>query len=96
MKRVKEELGVDFKTIRRWQAECRRDFLSGRYKMFGGSFAMGLEAGAEVSGLFSFFVTQNESVSGVVRLLTFIAENEHLDPGTNKSPQKMGSFQRKN
>jgi len=96
MKRLSREFGVDLKTIRRWQKEYRRDFLSGRYKRIRGCFAEGLKTGAEVSGLFSFFVTQNDSESGVIRLLTFIAENEHVDPGTGKSPQKMGSFQGQN
>jgi hypothetical protein len=96
MRRLGEQFGVDFKTIRRWVAEYRQAFLSGRYKRIRGSFATGLDTGAEVSGLFSFFVTQNDSTSGVVRLLTFIAENEHVDPGTLKSPQKMGSFQGQN
>lgn len=93
MTRLSREFGVDVKTIRRWQAEYRQAFWSGRYKRIRGRFATGLDAGAEVSGWFSFFVTQNDSTNGVVRLLTFIAENEHVDPGTEKSPQKMGSFQ---
>lgn len=93
MTRLSREFGVDFKTIRRWMAEYKRDFLSGRYKRIRGCFAMGLEAGAEISGLVPFFVTQNDSAGGVVRLLRFIAENEHVDPGTWKSPQRMGSIQ---
>ena len=96
MTRLRREFGVDSKTIRRWMAEYRQAFLTGKYMHLRGHFAEGLEAGAEVSGLFSFFVTQNDSAGGVVRLLTFIAENEHVDPGTGKSPQKMGSFQGQN
>lgn len=93
MKRLSRETGADLKTIRRWQKEYRREFAGGRYRRIRGSFAHGLAVGTEVSDLFSMFVTQNESTSGVVRLLTFLAENEHLDPGTKKSPQKLGSFQ---
>ena len=96
MTRLSREFGMDFKTIRRWMAEYRQAFVAGRYKRLRGHFAKGLEAEAEVSGLISFFVTQNDSTSGVVRLLRFIAENEHVDPGTGKSPQKMGSFQGQN
>jgi len=93
MRQIQEELKVDLRTIRRWIAEYRQDFSTGRYKGISGSFATGLEAGAEVSGLFSFFVTQNDSTSGIVRLLTFLAENEHLDPGMCEFTHKVGSFQ---
>lgn len=96
LEKLQAETGADLKTIRRWMAEYGQEFLTGRYKRLRSHFAMGLENGAEVSGLFSFFVTQNDSAGGVVRLLTFIAENEHVDPGTGKSPQKMGSFQGQN
>ena len=96
LEKLQAETGADLKTIRRWMTEYRRDFLSGRYKRIRGCFAEGLEAGAEISGLVSFFVMQNDSAGGVVRLLRFIAENEHVDPGTGKSPQKMGSFQGQN
>jgi hypothetical protein len=96
MTRLSRELGVDLKTIRRWQAEYRQEFLTGRYKRLRGYFATGFPVGEEVAKLFSIFLTQNDSTGGVVRLLTFIAENEHLSPGTLKSPQKMGSFQGKN
>lgn len=93
MARLSKELRVDFKTIRRWIAECRHDFFSGRYRRVKGCFATGLPVGEEVARLFSIFLTQNDYADGVMRLLTFIAENEHLSPGTLKSPQKMGSFQ---
>jgi len=93
MRQLQEELKVDLRTIRRWISEYRQDFATGRYKTIGGRFPSGLKAGQEVSELFSFFATQNDSVSGVVRLLKFIVENEHLDPGSGKSTQKIGSFQ---
>lgn len=85
-----EETGADFKTIRRWQAEYRREFEAGRYRLLRGRFGNGLGFSTEVAELFSHFLTtQNDSESGVVRLLQFVAENEHLHPGNAKSPQKM-------
>ncbi len=96
MRQLQTQTGADVKTIRRWQREYRREIESGRYRLLRGRFFHGLEPGLELSGLVSFFVTQNDSESGVVRLLRFVAENEHLDPGSAKSPQKMGSIQNQN
>lgn len=81
MQRLQEETGADFKTIRRWQAEYRREFEVGRYRLLRGRFVQGAGPGTEVAELVSYFFTQNESESGVVRLLQFVAENEHLSPG---------------
>lgn len=96
MQQLHEETEADFKTIRRWQREYRREIESGRYRLLRGRFCQGFEQGLEFSGLVSFFVTQNDSSNGVVRLLQFVAENEHLHPGNAKFPQKMGSIQSQN
>lgn len=81
MRQLQSETGADFKTIRRWQAEYRQEFELGRYRLLRGRFCQGLERGAEVAELFSYFDTENDSESGVMRLLQFVAEHEHLSPG---------------
>jgi hypothetical protein len=91
MGQLSEETGADFKTIRRWQAEYRREFEAGRYRLLRGRFGDGLRSGAEVAELVSYFFTQNESESGVVRLLQFVAENEHLSPGIRNPRKRRGA-----
>lgn len=95
MDRLKAELGVDAKTVRRWQAWYRERLKpSGDWKGLCSRIPFGLEPGKEVGMLVSVFVAGNEIESGMARLLRFVAEYEHLDPGTSGFTQKLGSSQR--
>jgi hypothetical protein len=97
MEKLKAALGVDGKTVRRWQ----RMFLEERFAAGGslrglsGLVSGGLAPGAEISTLVSYFITEDDLENGMVRLLRFIAEHEHLWPGKLKLPQKTGSSQRR-
>jgi hypothetical protein len=95
MDRLKATLGVDAKTVRRWQAWYRQRLEpSGEWKGLGSRLALGLEPGKEVGMLISVFIAGNEIESGMARLLRFVAEYEHLDPGMSGFTQKLGSSQR--
>jgi hypothetical protein len=92
MDRLKAALGVDAKTVRRWQGWYRaRLSPSGEWKGLGSRIPFGLEPGKEVGMLISVFLAENETESGMARLLRFLAEYEHLDPGVSGFTQKMGS-----
>jgi len=80
MSRLASEFGVDAKTVKRWQAEYRERFSHGRWCGFRRRFAGGLVSGAELSTIILFFVKENDSETGVVRLLRFLVEYEHPGP----------------
>lgn len=88
MRRLASELGVDAKTVRRWQAEYREGFSHGRWRGIGSRFPGGLVPGAELSTTMLFFVNENDSESGVVRLLRFLVEYEHPGPGSRGSRKR--------
>jgi hypothetical protein len=95
MEKLKAELGVDSKTVRRWQASYRERLSPcGEWKELSSHFACGLEPGKEVGTLISVFIAENNVKSGMARLLRFIAEFEHVSPGMGEFTQKMGSSQR--
>jgi hypothetical protein len=79
METLKARLGVDAKTVRRWQ-RWYRERLSpyGEWKSLGSRLAHGLLPGEELQGLFSAFFDGSDPESGMVRLLRFIAEFEHI------------------
>jgi hypothetical protein len=97
MEKLKAELGVDARTVRRWQKMFLEDRFSagGSLRGLSGLVPGGLPSGAEISTLVSFFMSEDDLENGMVRLLRFIAEHEHLMPGKMNLPQKPASFQRR-
>ena len=90
MEKLKAELGVDSKTVRRWQGWYRKRLSRcGEWKELSSRFAGGLEPGKEASTLISVFIAENNVESGMARLLRFIAEYEHISPGKMEVTQKM-------
>jgi hypothetical protein len=96
MEKLKRDLCVDSKKVRRWQ-RCYRERISpgGAWKELGSRFASGLRPGQEIQSLITAFVDGDDAESGMVRLLRFIAEFEHISPGRGASTQKMVSSQGK-
>lgn len=95
MGKLQSLLGVDPKTVRRWQRWYReRVSPAGAWKDLGSRLASGLMPGQEVQSLITAFVSEDDAESGMVRLLQFIAEFEHVSPGRGASTQKMVSSQR--
>jgi hypothetical protein len=91
MERLKTTLGVDSKTVRRWQTWYRaRLSPSGEWKALGSRLPVGLAPGNEVGTLLSAFVDENDAASGMARLLRFIAEYEHVSPGEGMRHAKDG------
>lgn len=79
MEKLKACLGVDAKTVRRWQRWYRERLSpSGAWKGLRSRFAQGLAPGEEVQGLVTAFTDENDPETGMVRLLRFIAEFEHV------------------
>lgn len=79
MEKLKTMLGVDPKTVRRWQ-RWYRERLSpmGEWKDLGSRLPSGLTPGQEIQSLLTAFVDENDPESGMVRLLRFIAAFEHI------------------
>jgi hypothetical protein len=97
MERLKIDLGVDSKTVRRWQAWYRaRLSPSGEWKELGSRLPVGLASGNEIGTLLSAFIDENDPPSGMARLLRFIAEYEHVSPGRGGVTQKMGRSKKMN
>lgn len=91
MEKLKALLGVDSKTVRRWQRWYRERLSpTGAWKELGSRFASGLTPGQEIQNLFTAFIDGDDPASGMARLLRFIAEYEHVLPGRGASTQKMG------
>jgi transposase-like protein len=79
MEKLKRDLGVDSKTVRRWQRWYQeRISPGGEWKELGSRFASGLTPGQEVQSLITAFVGENDAEGGMVRLLRFIAKFEHV------------------
>lgn len=79
LEKLKAELGVDTKTVWRWQAWYReRLSVSGEWRDLYSRFALGLEPGVEIQGLVSVFINGKDPENGMARLLRFIAEFEHV------------------
>ena len=97
LEKLKGKLGVDSKTVWRWQAWYReRLSVSGEWRDLCSRFALGLEPGKEVQGLIAVFIDEKNPENGMARLLRFIAEFEHVSPGRGEFTQKMvGSQDRK-
>ena len=96
MEKLKRNLGVDSKTVRRWQRWYReRTSPTGEWRELGNRLALGLTPGQEIQDLITAFIDGDDPANGMVRLLRFIAEFEHLSPGRGSSTQKMVSSQRK-
>jgi hypothetical protein len=94
MEKLKAELGVDGKTVRRWQAWYRQKMSpAGEWALLGSRLALGLPPGQEIGALTAAFIAGNDPVSGMARLLRFIAQFEHVSPGRGKVTQKMVSSQ---
>ena len=94
MDKLKTVLGVDSKTVRRWQSWYRERLSpSGEWKALGSRLASGLTPGQEIGTLISAFINENDATSGMARLLRFIAEYEHVSPGRGEVTQKMGRSQ---
>jgi hypothetical protein len=90
MGKLKRDLGVDSKTVRRWQRWYReRISPDGEWKDLGSRLSSGLRPGQELQSLISAFVSEDDTEGGMVRLLRFIAEFEHISPGRVVSTQKM-------
>jgi len=96
MEKLKAELGVDAKTVRRWQKMFleERFAAGGSLRELSGRVPGGLPTGGEISTLVSYFISEDDLQNGMVQLLQFIAEHEHLMPGKMKLPQNTGSSQR--
>lgn len=78
MEQLKADLGVDSKTVRRWQKWYRERFSPrGAWRSLGSRIALGLTPGCEVGSLLSAFVDESDPANGMARLLLFIAEFEH-------------------
>jgi hypothetical protein len=79
MDKLKADLGVDSKTVRRWQ-QCYRERLSpmGAWKELGSRLSSGLTSSPGIQSLYTAFVDENDPESGMVRLLRFIATFEHI------------------
>jgi hypothetical protein len=79
MEKLKARLGVDAKTVRRWQ-RWYRERLSpcGEWKRLGSRLAHGLKPGQEVWSLLAAFIDESDAEGGMVRLLKFIAKFEHI------------------
>jgi hypothetical protein len=79
MEKLKAWLGVDAQTVRRWQ-RWYRERLSpgGEWKMLGSRLCYGLQPGQELAGLLAAFIDERDPKSGMVRLLRYIAEHEHI------------------
>lgn len=94
MEKLKRDLCVDSKTVRRWQRWYRERITpAGEWKDLGSRLASGLTPGQEIQSLITAFVSENDAEGGMVRLLRFIAEFEHISPGRGASTQKMISSQ---
>jgi hypothetical protein len=97
MEKLKKRLGVDAKSVRRWQAWYRERLSpSGAWKELGSRLAFGLPPGQEMGTLVSAFIDKNDVTSGMARLLRFIAEYEYVLPGRGSVTQKMVSSQAMN
>lgn len=82
MDKLKTQLGVDSKTVRRWQVWYRERLRpGGQWEELGWRIANGLRFGEEVGTLIGAFIDEKEAQSGMARLLRFIAEFEHVWPG---------------
>ena len=82
MEKLKTLLGVDSKTVRRWQAWYRERLSpTGEWKALCSRLALGLLAGQEMGALLAAFIDESDPESGMARLLRFIAEFEHVSPG---------------
>lgn len=82
MEKLKAALGVDSKTVRRWQGWYRERLSPrGEWSALGSRLALGLVSGLEIGTLIAAFADENDSESGMARLLRFIAEFEHVSPG---------------
>ena len=91
MERLKTELGVDSKTVRRWQSWHRERLSpSGEWKALGSRLALGLIPGRQIGTLLATFIDESDPESGMARLLRFIAEFEHVSPGRG-TPRKRWS-----
>ena len=96
MGKLKRDLGVDSKTVRRWQRWYReRVSPTGEWKDLGSRIAFGLTPGQETQNLITAFIDGDDPANGMIRLLRFIAEFEHVSPGRGASTQKMDGSQRK-
>jgi hypothetical protein len=94
MNELKKTLGVDAKSVRRWQSWYRERFsTSGKWKELGSRLAFGLPPGQEIGTLVSAFIDEKDATSGIARLLRFIAEYEYVLPGRGAVTQKMVSSQ---
>lgn len=79
MEKLKRLLGVDSKTVRRWQSWYRERLSpSGEWQALRSRLAFGLTPGSEVQSLFLAYVDESDPENGMVRLLRFIAEFEHV------------------
>jgi hypothetical protein len=79
MKKLKERLGVDAKTVRRWQLWYRERLSPvGEWKSLGSRLAHGVLPGQELQSLLVAFIDESTLENGMVRLLRFIAEFEHI------------------
>jgi hypothetical protein len=79
MKKLKGRLGVDAKTVRRWQRwYMERLSPTGEWKSLGSRLAHGLQPGEELQSLLTAFIDEKAAENGMVRLLRFIAEFEHI------------------
>lgn len=79
MERLKCRLGVDAKTVRRWQ-QWYRERLSprGEWHSLGSRLAQGLQPDKEVECLVTAFIDDGDPEGGMVRLLRYIAAFEHI------------------
>jgi hypothetical protein len=91
MDKLKAELGVDSKTVRRWQ-RWYRERLSpgGQWEELRWRIAAELRSAEEIGMLVGVFIDAADPQSGMARLLRFIAQFEHVWPGRGDFTQKMG------